>query len=163
MKEIWKNIKGYEGLYQISNLGRVKSFRRKNKVILKLREDKDSYLLVNLYKDRKQRTFKVHRLVAQAFLDDKNNLPEVNHRDENKVNNCLENLEWCTHVYNNNYGTKNRVRSKRVKQFDLNGKYIKTYNSMRQACKELNISDNIGLCCQKKTKSCGGFYWEYAS
>ena len=110
--EEWKDIKGYEGLYQISNKGRVKSLYNKGK-ILTPGKDKDGYSIVSLYKNKIKKTNKVHRLVAQAFLSNPDNLPQVNHKDENKLNNCVENLEWCSVEYNINYGTRNeRTRKK---------------------------------------------------
>ena len=116
--EIWKDIKGYEGLYQVSNKGHVKSlnYRRTGKEgILKGRLDKDGYLRVGLCKNKKQKPFYIHRLVAKAFLPNPNNLPEVNHIDENKENNHVENLEWCDRKYNNNYGSRNERASVSMK------------------------------------------------
>lgn len=115
--EIWKDIEGYEGLYQISNMGRVKSLAKqtlcghrkeqtifRNEKFLSLRCNKKGYLQVGLSKNGIRKQFTVHRLVAQTFIPNPNNLPQVNHKDENKTNNCIENLEWCTAEYNCNYG-----------------------------------------------------------
>ena len=107
--EIWKDIKGYEGLYQVSNKGRVKSlnYRRTGKEkILSSSPNSYGYLIVGLCKNGKQKPFYIHRLVAEAFLTNPNNLLEVNHKDENKENNHVENLEWCDRKYNNNYGSR---------------------------------------------------------
>ena len=101
--EIWKDIEGYEGLYQVSNLGRVKSiygwcgnrFVKRTK-ILKLKINNKGYTKVYLYKNKKSKMFFVHRLVAMAFVPNPNNLPQVNHKDGNKLNNSIGNLEWCT-------------------------------------------------------------------
>lgn len=119
MKEIWKDIEGYEGLYQISNLGRVKSLEKyvntaiKNNTKVKRKEqilkqyNKNGYLQVTLTHNNKRKYFGVHRLVANAFIPNLNNYPQVNHKDENTLNNCVDNLEWCTAKYNCNYGTRN--------------------------------------------------------
>lgn len=163
MKEIWKDIPNYERLYQVSNLGRIKSLYYSKEKILTPKIDKDGYLLINLYKNHKSRTFKIHRIVAQVFLSNPNNYTEVNHKDENKKNNKVDNLEFCTHIYNQNYGSKNDWCSKKVNQYDLNGNYIKTYSSLNKASKELNISNNIYLCCTGKIKTCGGYIWKYVS
>lgn len=158
--EVWKDIKDFEGLYMISNLGNVKSFYT-NK-ILKLKKDKDGYLLVNIYKNHKNYCKKVHRLVAQAFIPNVYNYKEINHIDENKANNVVSNLEWCTRKYNNNYKNKNQSISKRVNQYDLNGNYIATYNSTMEATRKLGINRNISACCLGKAKTCGGYIWRYA-
>lgn len=104
--EIWLPIEGYEGLYVVSNMGRVKSLgndkSRKDK-ILSQGKLKNGYLVVNLNKDKKSKTCYVHRLVCQAFIDNPNCYRCVNHKDENPLNNCVDNLEWCTYQYNLNY------------------------------------------------------------
>lgn len=99
-----KDIKGYEGLYAITSCGKVWSYIS-NK-FLKQKIDKDGYCTVNLYKDKKRKTKKIHRLVAEAYLENPNNLPEVNHKDEIKTNNSIQNLEWCSTKYNRQYGTR---------------------------------------------------------
>ena len=124
MQEIWKDIEGYEGYYQVSNLGRVKSLERKTKQhhnsvrtqperILKSWIKR--YESVILCKDSKTKKVPIHRLVAKAFLPNENNLPEVNHKDENKLNNCADNLEWCTREYNINYGTAIERKRQKLK------------------------------------------------
>lgn len=117
MKEVWKDVVGYEGRYLVSNLGRVKSPERdkvypagfvchaKEKFIC-VTFDRDGYPRVSLWKDRHLKTFQVHRLVAEAFIPNPSSLPQVNHKDEIKYHNFPSNLEWCTNKYNNNYGTK---------------------------------------------------------
>lgn len=106
MSEIWKDIPNYENLYQVSNYGRVRSLhnRFKNKTYLKGCKNSKGYLLVTLCKNHTQKAFNIHRLVAEAFIPNPNNLPCVNHIDENKINNIFTNLEWCTYQYNNTYG-----------------------------------------------------------
>ena len=117
--EIWKDIEGFEGSYQVSNFGNVKSlpklvyvsnpkftgYRQTKERLLKSGKTKMGYKLVILRKDNKSKSVYVHRLVAKAFIPNPNNLPEVNHKDENPLNNDVNNLEWCTHSYNGNYGT----------------------------------------------------------
>lgn len=115
--EIWRDIKGYEGLYQVSNLGRVKSLERYVKGIYGLRKVQqkiisitrirtNGYMQVHLTKNGIAKTYQVHRLVAEAFIPNPHNLPIVNHKDENKINNCVWNLEWCTYSYNLTYGNR---------------------------------------------------------
>lgn len=132
MQEVWKDIIGYEGLYQISNLGRVKSLERvtisKNgkrytcqELCLRFGNIK-GYKFVVLRKGCKSYQVLVHRLVAQAFIPNPDSLPEVNHKDENKSNNHVDNLEWCTHKYNSNYGTaKMRMVESKKRNGTLNG------------------------------------------
>ena len=125
MEEIWKDIKGYEGLYQVSNLGRVKSLshivQRKfssysvKEKILKPAKDKQGYHYLVLCVNCKTKTFQVHRLVAQAFIENPNSLPCINHKDENPSNNRVDNLEWCTYSYNNTY---NDLAHRRMKNVD---------------------------------------------
>ena len=119
IKENWKDVIGYEGLYKVSDLRRVKSLnyhRSGKEVILKQCKSKDGYLKVCLFKNGKQTTFSVHRIVALAFINNYNNCPEINHKDEDKTNNCVENLEWCDRKYNANYGTaKERIIKTKIK------------------------------------------------
>lgn len=106
--EEWKDIEGYEGLYQVSNLGRVKSLWFDKEKILKAYKNRYGYLCIGLCKYGKKKTYKIHRLVASAFIENSNNYPEVNHKDEVKTNNNVNNLEWCTREYNHNFGTRNQ-------------------------------------------------------
>lgn len=174
MEEIWKDIEGYEGLYQVSNLGRVKSLERVLKhghlwkgKMLKLLEHGGGYKKVNLSKDGKNKQFYVHRLVAQTFIPNSDNLTEVNHKDENPSNNRVDNLEWCTASYNINYGTRNmrhaEKMSKRVYQYSLDGELINVWQSTREIERQLGYSHgNIGMGC-RRNKQYYGFIWEYAS
>jgi hypothetical protein len=110
--EEWRDIEGYEDLYKVSDLGRIKSFKKdSNGKILKPREDKDGYLLLNLWKDSKRKTFKIHRLVAQAYIINPENLPQVNHKDGNKQNNFSKNLEWCSNYYNQKHARENNLNN----------------------------------------------------
>ena len=172
MIEIWKDIKDYEGLYQISNLGRIKSlynYRRDGTNILKPKI-KHGYYQIGLRKNGIRKFYNVHRLVAIAFIPNPNNLPCVNHKDENKLNNNINNLEWCTIAYNNTYGTRiERVvkkTGKHVIQFDLQNNQIKEYISISQAAREMNTSaGNIYNCCMNKPNynHVKGYKWKFKS
>ena len=177
MEEIWKDKKDYEGHYQVSNCGRVKSFDtyRKGKngsirfykgKILKLKTNKDGYSQIGLWKNGKRKYFLVHRLVAEAFISNTDNLPCVNHKDENKQNNVVSNLEWCSAQYNNTYGTRiERVALKKKKlvlQFTLEGKFIKEWPSAIDAEREGGfISECICKVCKGKQKTHYNFIWRY--
>lgn len=127
MIEEWRPIEGYEGLYEVSNTGQVRSldmyvksrygnYRLHKGKVLSPAKDTNGYLKVNLCYDGKDKIIRVHRLVAQAFIPNPDNLLEVNHKDEVKSNNCVENLEWCDRKYNINYGSrKDKVRDTKIK------------------------------------------------
>ena len=155
--EEWKDIKGYGGAYQASSYGRIRSFKYNSSRILKPQSHYKGYLFVTLHKNGISKKYKVHRLVAQAFIPNPNNYPQVNHKDENKQNNNVENLEWCTNEYNRNYGTRNERAAKA-----LNRKVIcittgEIFNSMREARERFNIKSmsSISECCNGKRKSAG--------
>lgn len=169
--EIWKDIKGYEGLYQISSLGKVKSLKFGKEKILKPRKNTFGYLESVLCKNGNSKSFKIHRLVAEAFIPNPNNLPCVNHKNENKILNTVENLEWCTYKYNINYGTRNeRVsqteindpnRSKQVYQYTFDKQLIKVWESINE-CKRNGLSSgNISQCCNGKRIQYKGYKWEF--
>lgn len=163
MKEIWKEILGYENLYEVSNLGKVRNMRTGR--ILKPGPDKDGYLLICLYKNGRRTTNKLHRLVAQAFLPNSSK-PQINHKDEDKTNNCVNNLEWCDAKYNANYGTRNKKVSERngipVLQFNMQGDLIKEFPSLHSAALSLGISKQaIWSSCNNINKTCCGFIWKY--
>ena len=177
-KEIWKDVKGYEGLYQVSSKGRVKSLdrycltKKGNKRfracrILKPYTQKDGYKQVDLRNSIKPKTATIHRLVAKAFIPNPHNYPQVNHKDENPSNNCVDNLEWCTTVYNNRYGNRMKriIKSLSVKvvQLSLNGSLVKVWPSIRNASKNGYYSSSISHCCQNKLLRCNGYYWIYYS
>ena len=164
--EIWKDIEGYDGMYQVSNLGRVKSFKQGKERIMKPVYDTYGYLQVGLSKNGKQKFCSIHRLVAQAFIPNPDNLPEINHKDENKENNSVENLEWCDKKYNNNYGTRNqRVAeklSKPVFQYTKDGKFVREWKSTKDVQRNLGYYHSlISECCNGKRKSAYGFLWKY--
>jgi len=136
--EIWKDVVGWEGLYQVSSFGRVKSFRKKEPHLLSTCVGTHGYCVVLLHDGKGQRkNERVHRLVAQAFIPNPNNYPYINHKDEDKTNNHVENLEWCTAEYNSNYGTcKERIansNSKPILKYDLDGNFICEYKSLAEA------------------------------
>lgn len=156
MEEIWKDIKNYEGLYQVSTLGNVKSLNFKHtgkEKILKLTKNSSGYLNVGLCKDGKRKGFLVHRLVAETFIPNPDNLKQVNHLSERKTENNVKNLEWVTAKYNVNYGTarerqrktvsialtNNPKTSTQIKCFDLQTKEITYYPSIREASRQFNV------------------------
>lgn len=174
MEEEWRAVVGYEGLYEVSNLGRVRSLFRYKKILKPIMTNKGYYRVVLSVCDvRKQ--YNIHRLVAMAFVPNPNNYPCVNHKDETRTNNNANNLEWCTYKYNTNYGhclekrkTRRSCKSfqKPVKQMK-NGEVIKVYESIAQAVRELNLGEyadsNITQTCKitRWHKSAYGFEWEY--
>ena len=166
-KEIWKDIKGYEGLYQVSNKGNVRSLHYGKIKQLSIVKRSNGYLMVSLWNKMKRKHYLVHRLVAEAFIPNPNNYPQVNHKDENPINNSVDNLEWCTSKYNNNYGTRNQRMFNNmpkycVVKYDLNGNYIAEYLSIKIAARENNISDsNIIKCCKGQRKTAGRYIWKY--
>lgn len=162
-EEIWKYVDGYTE-YQVSNTGKVKSLKFGKERILKVRNSSNGYLYVSLCGNGVVSQQRVHRLVANAFLPNPLNLPQVNHKDENTKNNCVFNLEWCTSEYNINYGTRTERCSKRVLQLDkYTCEVIRKWDSAMQIERELGFSNcNICNCCNGKRKSVYGYKWRYA-
>lgn len=165
IKEIWKTIEGYEN-YQVSSFGRVKSLKYDKERILKQEKINNGYCCVGLCKDGKKKRYLVHRLVASAFLDNPNNYPCVNHKNEVKTENCVSNLEFCSHTYNNNYGMHNeriaKAHQKPIACYNKKGDLVALYTSIKQASELLNINHcNISSCCKGKYKSCGGYIFKY--
>lgn len=178
MEEIWKDIEGYEGLYQVSNFGNVRSIPRKGTYktvhILKPGKTRKGYFQVILTKNSIGKPFRIHRLVAKAFIPNLNNLPQVNHKDGNKLNNCVDNLEWCTNEYNmkeswrlglrdNIYKKgKENSRSVIINQYNFQGEFVKKWYCVRDIERELNFDNrNICACARHKRKSAYGFIWRY--
>ena len=185
--EEWRDIKGYEGKYQVSNLGRVKSLKNCKgncrEKILKLRPNKNGYIRIELYIYGKNKKFPVHRLVAAAFIPNPDNYKEVNHKDEDKTNNRVDNLEWCTRKYNANYGTMDKRISEKMKGREFTEEHKKKisekmkgskhprarkilcvttgeeFNCIKEAIKFYSLKEctdsSITMCCQGKLKSAG--------
>lgn len=184
-KEEWRDIQGYEGYYQVSNLGRVRSldkyvknyisgFALRKGMVLKGKSDKDGYKYVTLSKYSKKKTYRIHRLVAQAFLQNPNNYQIINHKDENPSNNNVDNLEWCTIEYNNNYWTRKEKCSNSLKgiekpylykpviQYTKQGEFIKEFQSIKEAQRHTGVyQGDISRCCNGKRHSAGCFIWKY--
>lgn len=184
MKEIWRPIKGYECLYEVSSLGRIKSVltgKIKAKCLCK-----NGYYYCHLYKDNQRELKKVSRIVAEAFIPNPNNYPCINHKDENKKNDFVfinpdgtvdfekSNLEWCSYSYNSSYGTcsnrmiktrNNKVaknRERPVVQYNLNGEVICEYKSMAEAEKQTGVlAVHISRVCRGVRKSAYGYVWKY--
>ena len=152
-----RDVKGYEGLYAVTSCGKVWSYKYKK--FLKPRATRIGYLQVGLWKNGKMKNYYAHRLVAEAYLPNPENLPQINHRDENKANNCLQNLEWCDAKYNINYGTRNDKIKKPILQYDLDGNLIREWECAADVGKE--VSYNICHCLKGRRKSAYGYKWVY--
>lgn len=171
MQEVWKDVVGYEGLYQVSNLGAVRSLRSGSPKLLRQRYDAYGYKILDFCVCGVQQTFKVHRLVAEAFIPNPFGLPEVNHKDENKANNRADNLEWCTKLYNCEYGTFgkrvsqskiNGKGSRPVLQYTLDGKFVAEYPSTKEVERQLGFfATHIARCCRGVKPTAHGFVWRY--
>jgi hypothetical protein len=166
MQEIWKDIPNYEGIYQISNLGNVRSC--KSNKIRKLVKQKSGYLRIILTKNSKQKATNVHILVAKSFVPNPKKLPFVNHIDGNKENNNAKNLEWVTASQNMIHARqtglqKNHPWSVKVAQYSLDGKLIKIWDRMADASRHLKCPHGeISACCRQKQSTCRGYIWKYA-
>lgn len=183
--EIWKDIENYEGFYQVSNLGRIKSLARdaykpngivnchvKEKILVPSL-DGGGYPIVGLCKNGKRKIMKVHRLVAMAFIPNPENKPQVNHIDEVKINNVVENLEWCDASFNINFGTRNERSVQNRRSYKLGNhprakaifceELNKKFDCIKSAEEELGVNINcIVGACKGRQKTAGGFHWRYA-
>lgn len=167
--EIWKDIKGYDGIYKVSNLGRIKSIRN-NKILKLYKNKKNNYISVHFSLKNKQKNIRVHRLVAQAFIPNMLNKPYINHKDGNKQNNNANNLEWCTQKENVQHAINilGRDYSKGIEKMHLKN-YVKVrredgkiYNSIKEAKKDIgNMNAHIVEVCQGKLKKTCGYSWSY--
>ena len=171
MNEIWKSVPNYDGIYEVSNFGNIRNVSvmgaYRNLVLVR---DKDGYAIVTLCKNNKQSSKRVHRLVALAFIENPLNKPQVNHKDEDRWNNCVWNLEWVTSRENNNYGSRNirlaksklNTNCKAILQCDLNGNPIKKWVSISEVERQLGFDHSALLrCCKGRYKSSYGFVWKY--
>ena len=169
--ETWKDVEGYEGLYQVSDHGNVRSLHyRGTKAVRNLVPKRNNG--GRLWVDLKEKPFLVHRLVAQAFIPNENNYPEINHKDENPQNNHVGNLEWCTSEYNKRMYSGNgkrkgtgrpKVNTKAVRQYDLKGNIVREWEDSRTIMVQTGMSQySITQCCEGKRKTAYGFKWQYA-
>ena len=173
MSEEWRDVVGYEGLYQVSDQGRVKSLERKNSSggtikerILKPRINRDGYLRLNLYAGGKQKTLAVHRLVCQAFHENTSTKPQINHINEIKTDNRACNLEWCTRIENCNHGSRNeriaKSRAKPIGQYKLDGQLIKVWQSANEVQRRTGFNQgSIWGVANGRYKQAYGFIWKY--
>lgn len=179
-EEVWKDIAGYEGKYQVSSLGRIKSLPitdgrclRSDAKVLSPVQDKTGYYRVHLRRDGRDKRLSVHRLVAMAFVENPNMYKYVNHKDENKTNNNASNLEWCTLKYNTNYGTAVQRRrntfvkkyGRPVDRYDMDGNFIKHYDCTRSVMEDGFNPSNVYSCCAGLNgyTQTGGFKWKFSN
>lgn len=177
MEEVWRPVKEFEGYYEVSNYGNVRSVDRwvirgngrnylKRGNIISMHKRNNGYFQVSLNREGTHKNAYVHRLVAQAFLPNPNNLPCVNHKDEDKSNNRASNLEWCTHKYNNNYGEHNTKISKSlsypVAQYDLSGNLVETFESCHDVERKLGFDNShISAACLGRAHTAYHYFWRY--
>lgn len=157
--EQWKYVDGYNNKYAVSNYGRVKSFQGITERILKTNQTQDGYEIVVMCINNKPKSYRVNRLVAKYFLENPNNYPQVDHIDENRLNNHVDNLQWMSARDNTT-----KSQGKPVNQLSLDGKLIATHISISQAAKHINANKaNIHKVLIKKAKSAYNYKWEYVT
>lgn len=178
LNELWRYVEGYDKRYMVSNIGRVKAMpneyphlggirHTKEKILKPIFCKHTGYYQVSLYKRNGERRFTtIHRIVAEAFIPNPDNLPFVNHKDEVRTNNRVENLEWCTPKYNMDYShVKDRnidAISMPIEQYDFDGNLLHTFKSSAEAGRALKVhSSSILLCCKGKIGSVRGYLWKY--
>lgn len=180
--ELWKPIEGYEGLYEVSNFGRIKALDRthiqkgnkgcvyshvyKGRIMKPILSKGDKYYSIALYKKGKMTKYNIHKIVAKAFIPNPDNLPQINHKDENKANNRADNLEWCTALYNLTFGSRlDRIADKKAKKVALlneDGKPVAIFSNISKIEREYGIChSNIVAVCKGKRKRAGGYRWAY--
>ena len=163
MTEIWKDVKGYEGLYKISNYGEVWSVRKQG--LLKKGKCATGYYSVSLYKNKKKKTFTIHRLVAIHFIDNPFKKPCVNHMDESRTNNHYSNLEWCTYEENMNWGTaierRKTKRSKQIVGINIDNGQIIEFPSINEAGRNGYHQSSIWMCMNGRQSVHKGYKWFY--
>lgn len=155
--EEWRDIRGYEGIYQVSNEGRVRSLMYGKIKVLKIRRLSSKHIQIQLHKDGISKFYRVHRLVAEAFIPNPNNYTEVHHIDENPENNRVENLKWITHQEH-----REKHSAKLICQYTLDGKLVKVWKSLSEAERNGFYIQCICACCRGKRKTHKGFIWKYA-
>ena len=163
--EVWKDVQGYEGLYKVSNLGKVKRlFKSGKENVLSGRADKDGYIEVILSKNQKKKTCRLHRLVALAFIPNPNGKKEVNHKDKNKQNNSVDNLEWVTTAENirHSFAMGRNMYKRAIVQYTKAMEIVAHWESIREASRNLKIATSgIVGCCGGHLQTSGGFIWRY--
>lgn len=167
MQEEWRDVVGYEGYYQVSNFGNIRSIRFNKIRQIRPAEKSNGYFHVSLCVDRKSKICLVHRLVAKAFIENPNNYPSINHKDENKSNNNMNNLEWCTDSYNCLYGNRNKKISNKIYKPIIqlkDGIEIKRFVSAKHIKEELGYNPSaISNSIYGKLKNAYGFEWKFVN
>ena len=180
--EIWRPIRDFENLYEVSNLARVRSLDRtidlvskkgnpyqvtaRGRILKQRKNGTNNYLFVALYDGDRVRIALVHRLVAEAFIPNPDNLPEVNHKDEDKTNNLPSNLEWCEHKYNMHFGTglqrRAKKQGKRVEQLTMAGQHVAYFDTLGEVVRATGYNKtSIWTCCVNQNKTAYGYQWRY--